>query len=462
MNQIQLNIALEESSNLLRSALNDGKFVFLAECRLPEENCRPDAAAERIMPLAEKMWSFDDLYGGLAVTDYPGSAFSAAEFASVLPEAMRNRNLFYLSGSGRDDAAIDRELKLAAGAGVENIVAVTGDAWGENLRSCRARNYTGSLKILEALKNSGSFWYGTTVNPFRYRAETMLGTLQYFQKKLQAGAEFSVMQSGWDMLQNQTLFWYMLHNKIYLPTLVRITLLTPEKVEKIISGAVPGVTIPRDFKKQLEKELCGSSAQFEAAQYRRLELQIAGARLMGAAGVQINGITYPGKAEIVAKRIRSALNEFKSFDHWLNEYNHYQAEVEMTMSHNKFRLYDRVLRRDYPFDDPPAGKDSDGIKISRKEKLAHRICRTIFRNADRRKASCDRLLKKLLVSCCSCNKCRLPQHEFVCVENCPKHLNDGPCGGVKENGYCEIGNFECIHVKIVRFSSDTKRTIDLE
>ena len=96
MNQIQLNIALEKSSNLLRSALNDGKFVFLAECKLPEETCNPDAAAERIMTLAEKMWSFDDLCGGLAVTDLPGSACSAAEFASALPEAMRNRNLFYL------------------------------------------------------------------------------------------------------------------------------------------------------------------------------------------------------------------------------------------------------------------------------------------------------------------------------------------------------------------------------
>ena len=462
MNQIQLNIALEKSANPLRSALESGKFVFIAEANLPADNRNLTTVAERLMPFAEKMWSFDDLYGGLAISDLPGGAFSAAEFAAAIPEQLRNRNIFYLSGSGRTSADIAGELKIAAGAGVENIVAVSGDAWGDGSRSCRARNYTGALQILENLRDSNSFWYGCTVNPYHYREETMLGSLRYFRKKLLAGSEFAVIQAGWDMLQTQTLFWYMLRNSFYLPVIVRIMLLTPEKIEKIVAGEIPGLRISKDFRKQLEQELCGSSAQFEAAQYRRLELQVAGARLMGAAGVQISGINFPGKAEIIAGRIRSALDEFKSFEHWLNEYNSYQAELEMTMSLNNFRLYDRVLRRDYPFDDPPAGKESTGLKISGKEKFKQKLCRTLFRNAHLQKASRDRLLKKLLVSCRGCNYCRLPQHEFVCVENCPKHLNDGPCGGLRENGMCEIGNSECVHVKIVRYSSDIKQCFDLE
>lgn len=462
MSEIQLNIALEKSSNPLRTALGDGKFVFLAECRLPEENRSLEDTRSRILPLAEKMWSFDDLCGGLAINDLPGSVFSAAEFAAALPENFRNRNLCFLSGSGRNISDISKELKIAAGAGIENIAAVTGDAWGGNVRSCRARTYTGTLDILKTLQESGSFWQGATVNPYHYRASTMIGSLNYFRKKLLSGAEFAIIQSGWDMLQTQTLLWYMLRNRFYLPTIMRITLLTPDKIEKIVAGEVPGMRISKDFRRQLEQELCGSSAQFEAAQYRRLELQVAGARLMGASGVLVNGIPFPGKAEIVANRIRTALDEFKSFEQWLDEYNHYQAELEMSMSLNNFRLYDRVLRRPYPFDNPPTGTAPVKLELSKGERFKHRLCRKLFHNADQHKATRDRLLKKLLVSCRSCDHCRLPQHEFVCVENCPKRLDEGPCGGVKENGMCEIANAECVHSKIVRFSSDIKLPFDLE
>ena len=462
MSEIQLNIALEKNHNPLRKALADGKFIFLAECRIPEDERTIEGAASRIMPLAEKMWSFDDLYGGLAVLDLPGAPFSPADLASEFPAEYRNRNLFYLSGSGKDINDVQRELTVAAANSIENLAAVSGDAWGDNVKMCRARNYTGSVRMLEAMKDAGSFWYGATVNPFQYRAETMLGTLGNMRRKLLAGAEFIVTQSGWDMLQNQNLSWYMLRNSIYIPQIVRLTFLSPEKIEKIIAGKVPGLSICKEFRQQLDQELCGSSAQFEAAQYRRLELQAAGARLMGASGIQLSGVNYPGKAEIIARRIRSALEEFKDFNHWLDEYNRYQAEAEMGTSVRTFRLYDRILRRDYPFDEPPAGKDTGAFPLSRREKINRKLCKVFFSKADRQRAGRDRLLKKLLASCRGCDNCRLPQHSFVCVENCPKRLEHGPCGGVREDGKCEIGNFECVHVKIVRFSSHDKPGKDLE
>ena len=35
---------------------------------------------------------------------------------------------------------------------------------------------------------------------------------------------------------------------------------------------------------------------------------------------------------------------------------------------------------------------------------------------------------------------------------CPKRLPNGPCGGVKPTGECEIAPGECIHSKILRLS----------
>lgn len=456
MNDIQLNISLDKTANQLKQALAQGKFVYLAECRIPEEERSLEKASARIRDLAEKMWSFDDLNGGLAILDLPDTPFSAVELLSSFPQEYRNRNCAILSGSGRDENAIADELKLAAGASIENLLAVSGDAVSGNIKECRNRNYTGSMQMLEMMREAGCFFPGAVVNPFHYRADTLLSTLGCFKRKLNAGAEFAAVQSGWDMLQNQTFSWYMLRNRFYTPYLVRLTLLSPDKVEKIVSGAVPGLRISRDFRKLLEQELCTSSAQFEAAQYRRLELQAAGARLMGASGVIVSGINYPGKAEIIARKLRSALNEFKSFEHWLDEYNSHQAGAEMTMSLHNFRLYDRVLRRDYPFDAPPGGNDPGTFPMSRGERFGQKLRRFLFANADKHRAGRDRLMKKLFAACRSCRKCRLPEHEFVCVENCPKRLEYGPCGGVKENGLCEIGDFECVHIKIMRFSSNRK------
>ncbi|MBQ9089081.1 MAG: methylenetetrahydrofolate reductase C-terminal domain-containing protein [Lentisphaeria bacterium] len=456
MSEVQLNIALEKIENPLQQALAEGRFVYLAECHAPEDERSLPQAAERIMPLAEKMWSFDDLCGGLAILDLPESPFSAIELLSALPENNRNRNCAFLSGSGRNADDIANELKHAAGAGIENITAVSGDAFPRTLKQCRSRQYTDSIKSLQMMHDADSFFTGSTINPFHYRADTLWGTLGNFKRKLAAGSDFIVVQSGWDMLQIQTLSWYMLRNRFYTPYLVRLTLLTPDKVERIVAGEVPGLRISRDFRKLLEQELCGNSAQFEAAQYRRLELQAAGARLMGASGVIVSGANYPGKAEIVARKLRSALAEFKSFDHWLDEYNQHQAGVEMTNSLHNYRLYDRILRRNYPFEEPPAGNDPGEFPISRKERIGQKLRKMFFSNAHCYRASRDRLMKKILASCRGCQHCRLPEHEFVCVENCPKGLEYGPCGGVREDGKCEIGNFECVHVKIVRYSSHRK------
>ena len=62
------------------------------------------------------------------------------------------------------------------------------------------------------------------------------------------------------------------------------------------------------------------------------------------------------------------------------------------------------------------------------------------------------LLKKLLVSCRGCDRCRLREHEYICPENCPKRLSDGPCGGVRADGGCEVDGVECVHVRVARYA----------
>ncbi|MBO5668381.1 MAG: methylenetetrahydrofolate reductase C-terminal domain-containing protein [Lentisphaeria bacterium] len=453
MSEFQLDMTLHPGQNPLKEALDTGKFIFLAECSPPENELRREAAVDRIVPLAETMAKQEDLCGGLAITDYYGAPWSAAEIASALPEKFRNRNLYYLSGCSRDADAVAEQLNIAANAGVYNIVPVSGNASGLTARECRARNFCDSTRQLQLISGrQENFFAGVQFNPFHYDRNTAFASWNSLAGKIKAGAQFIVSQSGWDMLQNQSLAWYLLNRQCYLPLIAHLTLLTPDKAEKIISGKVPGVRMTAAFRKLLEQELSGSKAQFESAQYRRIELQSAGCRLMGYSGVQISGVDFPGKAQTIAARIRAALQEFRTFEHWLDEYNAHQAGAEMGGGVDRYHLYDRVLRRPYPFDEPPAISNPGAAEYSWQERAAYHVKRFFFAKADKQRPGRDFLLKKLLTGCPGCTQCTLPQNDFICIQNCPKRLTNGPCGAVNEDGRCEICDSECVFVKKVRCS----------
>lgn len=91
------------------------------------------------------------------------------------------------------------------------------------------------------------------------------------------------------MLKLQSLRWYLTGRSLFYPMIARLILLTPEKVERILAGEYPGISISHDFQRILEKELHYSNTQFEAAQYRRLELQAA------VAGCSVSAVSsWPG------------------------------------------------------------------------------------------------------------------------------------------------------------------------
>ncbi len=47
-------------------------------------------------------------------------------------------------------------------------------------------------------------------------------------------------------------------------------------------------------------------------------------------------------------------------------------------------------------------------------------------------------LKGLLFDCRMCGQCVLSSTGMSCPMNCPKELRNGPCGGVRPGGFCEV------------------------
>ena len=62
-------------------------------------------------------------------------------------------------------------------------------------------------------------------------------------------------------------------------------------------------------------------------------------------------------------------------------------------------------------------------------------------------AATEKFVKGALFDCQMCGQCALSSTGMSCPMNCPKSLRNGPCGGVRTNGYCEVEpEMKCVWV----------------
>lgn len=53
-------------------------------------------------------------------------------------------------------------------------------------------------------------------------------------------------------------------------------------------------------------------------------------------------------------------------------------------------------------------------------------------------AVAENVFKKPVFGCQDCGQCVLSYNAFVCCMRCPKQLRNGPCGGTRPDGHCEV------------------------
>ena len=65
----------------------------------------------------------------------------------------------------------------------------------------------------------------------------------------------------------------------------------------------------------------------------------------------------------------------------------------------------------------------------------------------------EKNVKGFLFDCQMCGQCVLHKTGMSCPMNCPKELRNGPCGGVRPNGHCEVKpEMRCVWVEAWRGS----------
>ena len=77
-----------------------------------------------------------------------------------------------------------------------------------------------------------------------------------------------------------------------------------------------------------------------------------------------------------------------------------------------------------------------------------------YERIERPAAAVERAVKGLLFDCRMCGQCVLSSTGMSCPMNCPKSLRNGPCGGVRDDGNCEVKpGMKCVWVEAYRGSA---------
>jgi hypothetical protein len=71
-----------------------------------------------------------------------------------------------------------------------------------------------------------------------------------------------------------------------------------------------------------------------------------------------------------------------------------------------------------------------------------------YQRLERPVAAAEKLVKGLLFDCQMCGQCALSDTGMSCPMNCPKSMRNGPCGGVRADGFCEVKpSMRCVWVE---------------
>ena len=91
------------------------------------------------------------------------------------------------------------------------------------------------------------------------------------------------------------------------------------------------------------------------------------------------------------------------------------------------------------------------------------MARIGFARLERPVAALEGAIKGALFDCRMCGKCVLTATGMSCPMNCPKNLRNGPCGGVRGDGKCEVyPDMPCVWVQAYEGSRRMARGATIE
>ncbi|MBB5390311.1 MULTISPECIES: methylenetetrahydrofolate reductase C-terminal domain-containing protein [unclassified Herbaspirillum] len=436
--------------SVLKQVLNEGRFVCVLEI-IPQQSTARLAALERIVQRGHLAgWpllpAFSDRVGLRSDLSPLAGAGALGDPAS---------SLLHFSGKDRERADLLLQMEAMQARGLRQLLLLSGDRLPGHRPGQAPVRYLESVPALQLARAHGPDWLlGAALNPFKYREEE--GGAQYLkaQKKLLAGADFLTLQLGFDAAKHIEAQAWMRAQACAKPMLACVMQLTGKRAAAL--QKVPGIVITESMRGLLERERQVSPAYAGARSRARLALQIVGLQLMGYAGVHVSGLHALDELLALEQAICKQRDSVASLAAWIERW---QVSWEMPDA-------PRVCFT------PDAGAWKMGqsnVAATRRERLKYTllskvhgrffsrtgwlsqafgwsVTRPLWQDGIAAQAlhAVERAIKRPLLGCDTCGRCRLQDTLYICPETCPKGLANGPCGGTHLNR-CEFGDRECVH-----------------
>ncbi len=449
-------------SNHLRDAIREREFLHSAEIVLDRDHTVPEAegfvrdAAREARGI--RVISLTDLPGGNP--SLPPEAFASFVLEhGLIP-------LAHLTGKDGNRSFTEGRLHSFARMGVENILALTGDApksayqgkakpvfdidsvlmiW---LIQALRRGLTYNVGSREVRTSPFEFFPGAVVNPYKTREPDQMMQFYKLELKIRAGARFIITQLGFNLRKLFELRQYMVREGLdQTPVIANIYVPTATIAKMMKAGDVAGCAIPDGLLRRLEGEK-------KPQRLERAALMLAAVRDLGFSGGHIGGfgLTHADfmkiidrAAEIgqgwkgrVAELIFELPGEFYLLPRGDNGLSDGRGAYLLTQNdrHPSFKQRLSMLVHRLMIDPESYGARFLGSRLKAEQRTPGALGgRGPWHSA----MGLSSLYRKATLGCMSCGDCIQDHLDYAgCTMRwCYKNLRNGPCGGSRVDGSCE-------------------------
>ncbi len=448
--------------NYFRQALKDHRFVYSAELVLGR-----DHAVEDFEHFINEAGKEESGVRTISVTDLPGGRPALPpEFVTGSIRDHGLTSIAHLSGKDGNRNFIEGRLHGLASLDVENILTMTGDAPSDgfegrakpvyDLDSVLILQMINTLRVGHGDGESTStmtpfdFCPGAVVNPYKVRKADQMMQYYKLELKIASGAQYIITQLGYNLRKLYELKQYMHREGIDNVPVIPSVYVPTAKIARIMQkGNIPGCVVSDELINRLKKEK-------KPQRLERAALMVAAVKSLGFAGAHIGGFGLKYRdvmhiietADIIGEAWKDRLDELIMAypDEWYlfpegpdgfsdpdGPYQVDSIDDKMPWVQNMCLAANRMF-----IDDNSVGAHFLQNRLGVDEKppegdnWRHGFWYSILRQA--------RTYKKYHLGCVGCGDCIQDHMTYAgcSMGRCYKELRNGPCGGSRPDGTCEV------------------------
>ncbi|HEY1273125.1 MAG TPA: methylenetetrahydrofolate reductase C-terminal domain-containing protein [Terriglobales bacterium] len=457
-----MNTAIQ-NPNRFRSALERGEFVYTAELVLGRDHTAIEA--EDFIREASQQ---GDGVKVISLTDLPGGNPALPPEAFVKYVLDHNLTpIAHLTGKDVNRSGLEGRLHALARLGVENILALTGDAQKQGFAGKSKPVYDLDsvliLWLLQALRdglkynlgaNTASttpfdFFAGAVVNPYKVREPDLWMQIYKLKLKVAAGARYIITQLGYNLRKLYELKQCMAREGLaHIPVLANVYVPTAKVAQLMQAGDVAGCVVTDELVQRLKGEK-------KPQRLERAALMVAAAKDLGFAGAHIGGfglthrdfMSILERSSAIGKDWRGRMdelvfpypNEFYLLPLGADGLSDIAADYQVAgikphrswVQHFSERVHRYLIKEGTPGARVFGTRLKDGVRSTRSGSWRDGLWSRLLEPAT--------LYRKATLGCESCGDCIQDDLNYAgcSMHACYKELRNGPCGGSRVDGTCE-------------------------